>query len=130
MKEGIWAGELPMKNKKQLIEISKAYFKAFEEKNLDALKSMFTNDVSLIDWENNITGINNVIDFNKDIFSEHKSINVQIKNIFCSPLDNVALCNILIKLIKEEEEHDLSVIDILTFDSSGLIKQIKAQKSK
>jgi len=118
-----------MKSHKELVGLSRRYLDAFKNKNLDVLKSMLSDDVQLIDWENNIVGFDNVVSFNKEVFSAHKSINVQIKSIKSFPDTLTTQCKILITLVQKEKQ-TLSVIDVLTFDTNGLIKKIQAEKTK
>ncbi len=129
MKEETLAGALLMKSHKELVGLSRRYLDAFKNKNLDVLKSMFSNDVELIDWENNIVGFDDVVSFNQDVFSAHKSINIQIKSIKSFPDSLTTQCKILITLVQKDKQ-TLSVIDVLTFDDNGLIKKIQAEKIK
>ena len=118
-----------MKNSRELKELSKKYFKAFQNKDLNKLRNMFSDSIRLIDWDNNISGIDNVLSFNKNIFDGYNSINIAIEKINCDVLARTALCKILITL-KKDEEQILPVIDQLTFDTNGLIEEIKAEKFK
>lgn len=129
MKEEILAGELLMKSHKELVGLSIKYLDAFKNKNLEALRNMFSSDIQLIDWENNIVGIDDVVSFNEGVFNAHNSINVQIKSIRSFPDSLTTQCKILITLAQKEKQ-TLSVIDVLTFDKDGLIKKIKAEKTK
>ena len=58
------------------------YFSAFSEKNIDKLRSMFSIDVSLRDWEIEATGIEEVLKANKKIFENVDSIKVRPLSIY------------------------------------------------
>ncbi len=107
----------------ELIELAKKYFDYFSKKDVQNIKNIFSEDITLKDWEIEATGINDVIEANKKIFNSVESIIVTPKNIY---QDNfVLICEIDIIINNTEK---LKVIDILKFNENYKIKEISAFK--
>ena len=107
----------------ELIELAKKYFDYFSKKDVQNIKNIFSEDITLKDWEIEATGINDVIQANKKIFNSVESIIVTPKNIY---QDNfVLICEIDIIINNTEK---LKVIDILKFNENYKIKEISAFK--
>ena len=51
-----------------LIDKALEYFTTFSEKDTEGLRSMFSDDVVLRDWEIMANGIDEVVDVNQNIF--------------------------------------------------------------
>ena len=64
-----------------------SYFKTFSEKNIDGLREMFDDNVTLRDWDIDEQGIENVLKANLNIFQNVQNINVIPKRI-TSKLDH------------------------------------------
>ena len=109
------------KNKKKFDEKIKKYFTYFSKKNVDELSKMFSNNVSLIDWNINAKGKKKVLDINKKIF-KNKKIKVKHEESFYNFVKNVVSCRI--KVIINNKK--LSVIDLIYFDKNMKIKKIIA----
>tara|TARA_B100000989_G_scaffold292942_1_gene269603 strand:+ start:510 stop:839 length:330 start_codon:yes stop_codon:yes gene_type:complete len=107
----------------ELIELAKKYFDYFSKKDIQNIKNIFSEDITLKDWEIEATGINDVVEANKKIFNSVESIIVTPKNIY---QDNfVLICEIDIIINNTEK---LKVIDILKFNENYKIKEISAFK--
>ena len=107
----------------ELIELAKKYFDYFSKKDVQNIKNIFSEDITLKDWEIEATGINDVIQSKKKIFNSVESIIVTPKNIY---QDNfVLICEIDIIINNTEK---LKVIDILKFNENYKIKEISAFK--
>ena len=107
----------------KLIELAKKYFDYFSKKDIQNIKNIFSEDITLKDWEIEATGINDVVEANKKIFNSVESIIVTPKNIY---QDNfVLICEIDIIINNTEK---LKVIDILKFNKNYKIKEISAFK--
>tara|TARA_B100000686_G_scaffold337202_1_gene408023 strand:+ start:542 stop:874 length:333 start_codon:yes stop_codon:yes gene_type:complete len=99
--------------------IAENYFKNFSNKDIKALKNMFTDDVELRDWVFNVKGIENVIDVNIKIFKNNEKILVKPLNIW--QIDNLIFADLEIDTGKEKKE---LVLDILDFDHDKIRKII------
>tara|TARA_Y100000310_G_C20090827_1_gene538170 strand:+ start:45 stop:374 length:330 start_codon:yes stop_codon:yes gene_type:complete len=106
-----------------LYEKSIEYFTAFSEKNIDKLRSMFSIDVSLRDWEIEATGIDNVIAANTKIFNSVETIVINPLSIYQEQQTVIAEIEIIIN-----DTEKILVADILEFDDTNKIKFIRAYK--
>ena len=108
-----------------LLDKSKEYFTAFSEKNIEKLNSMFSEDVSLRDWDIEATGIGSVLKANSNIFSSVETIVVIPTGLYCDREQNTVIAEIEI-LINGDEK--ILVNDVLEFNKEGKIKSIRAYK--
>ena len=83
---------------------------------------MFSDDVTLTDWDVSVIGKEDVLRANKNIFSSVDSISVMVKNIHKN--DNSYAVEIQITI---DESTILEVVDVIVFDGNK-IKSIKAYK--
>lgn len=109
-----------MKYKEKLIE----YFKAFSDKDIDSLSKMFSDQISLVDWNISAIGKKKVVDINQNIFDNVKTIKVTPIDFYCNSNTSYAI-KILIII---DEDETLNVIDIINFDDNGMITSITAFK--
>ena len=108
-----------MQNKEKLIR----YFKLFSEKNIVQLREMFSEDISLIDWEIKAFGIDEVVEQNLKIFNSVSSIEVKLKSFINEGKRYAAEIEIFIN-----KKDVINVVDIIEFDEKGFIKSIRAYK--
>ncbi len=101
----------------------KKYFNNFSDKNLKELSKMFSENISLQDWETLAKGKSEVLDANKNIFDSVDSISVTLNQFYQDGL--VAICLIDINVNQEEI---LKVIDIIKFDNDQKIIEVSAYK--
>ena len=106
-----------------LVENCKKYFNAFENKRLDLLEQMFSEDVSLKDWNIYCTGRDHVLEANKGIFESLEEINVKVNRL--SNNGNVMIAELL---IIADDNDPLPVVDVIEFDSKCKIKSIVAYR--
>jgi ketosteroid isomerase-like protein len=107
------------------------YFKAFSNKDVDALSKMLSNDVTLIDWENNASGKTDVLEVNKKIFDSSPQISVTPIQYYESDKSYAIKIEVEISDPNDsdsviEDEFVMSVLDIISFDDDGLIKSVEA----
>ena len=100
-----------------------SYFKTFSEKNIDGLREMFDNNVTLRDWDINEKGIESVLNANLNIFQSVKTINAIPQNIISE--NNFVFAELKI-VVNDNEE--LKVVDLIEFNKKGKIISIKAFK--
>ena len=63
-------------------QIAMLYIKAFGEKDLSSLETMFADNVILIDWDGMLVGKENVLAFNQTLFSQnsYRTWNSYVRN--------------------------------------------------
>ena len=99
-----------------------SYFKTFSEKNIDGLREMFDDNVTLRDWDIDKKGIESVLKANLNIFQNVKTINVIPQNIISE--NNFVFAEL--KIFVNDDE--LKVVDLIEFNKKGKIISIKAFK--
>jgi len=109
-----------MENKKKLVQ----YFEAFSNKDIVTLEKMFSDDVTLKDWEVFACGKDEVIDANKNIFNSVDTIKVTPLEFYFNSDKSYA---VLISINVNESEI-IKVIDVVKFNSNNLIVSIEAFK--
>lgn len=103
--------------------LARKYIKLFAAKNLIGLREILDNDVSLRDWEINLEGIENVLNFNSKLFSAIELIKINLLNIAAE--GRLVFIEMEIHLDKGEK---LKVIDLIEFSKNNKIISIKAYK--
>ena len=106
-----------------LKDIALSYFKTFSEKNIDGLREMFDDNVTLRDWDIDKKGIESVLNANLNIFQSVKTINAIPRNIISE--NNFVFAELKIVVNNDEE---LKVVDLIEFNKKGNIISIKAFK--
>ena len=99
-----------------------SYFKTFSEKNIDGLREMFDDNVTLRDWEIDKKGIESVLEANLNIFQNVKTINAIPQKIISE--NNFVFAEL--KIVVNDDE--LKVVDLIEFNKKGKIIAIKAFK--
>ena len=100
-----------------------SYFKTFSEKNINGLREMFDDNVTLRDWDIYEQGIERVLKANFNIFQNVKTINAIPQNIISE--NNFVFTELKI-IVNDDEE--LKVVDLIEFNKKGKIISIKAFK--
>ena len=103
-------------------DIALSYFKTFSEKNIDGLREMFDDNVTLRDWDIDKKGIESVLKANLNIFQNVKTINAIPQNIISE--NNFVFAEL--KIVVNDDE--LKVVDLIEFNKKGKIISIKAFK--
>ena len=98
-----------------------AYLKAYEAKDLAAVSAMFAEDIHLRDWKISVHGKDVAISETKKNFESAKTIKIDILKTY-EASDSVAG---ELRIVVDETEV-LYVVDVVTFNSEGLIQSIRA----
>lgn len=107
-----------------MIELACNYFEAFSNKDLEKLTELYSEDVTLADWEPLFfDGKESVLSANKTLFDSVQSVNILVKRIGSNDKNVFAEIDILIN-----GDTQLFVVDILGFDEDGKINCIRAYK--
>ncbi len=116
------------------------YFSSFCSKNIEDLKEIFSDDVKLVDWNNQYVGKDEVVKEVQSIFETFESIQLDVINIYNSidiiededsevllaiPSDNLFSCQIEIKF---DGGDSLRIIDLIEFNNDAQIKNLTAYK--
>jgi len=116
------------------------YFSSFCSKNLEDLSEMFSDNITLTDWNNQYVGKDEVLKEVQFIFTTFEIIQLDVIRIYNSvdtincedgevflavPSDNFFGCQIKISFDNEEP---LYIIDLIEFDNDSKIKTIIAYK--
>jgi limonene-1,2-epoxide hydrolase len=104
-------------------QIAMLYVKAFSEKDLASLETMFADNVILTDWEGQVIGRDNVLAFNQVLFKELGNIRIDIDKI--AQGHNTVILEIKVILDKTTA---ISVVDVIDFDQDNKIREIRAYK--
>ena len=104
-------------------ELVTKYFEDFSNKDLEKLSDIFSEEITLQDWDIFAEGKQNVLEANKNIFDSVDTISVNLNELYI--VDNVASCIVEIVINNEET---LKVIDVIKIDTNGKIKEISAYK--
>ena len=102
-----------------------AYFQAFSEGDLDALGELYANNIYLRDLEGTYVGATVVLNANKQLFDNVDALAVRIIALHCDEDARTIAAEIEIMI---PESDPLLVVDIIEFNSEGLIGSIRAYK--
>tara|TARA_B110000483_G_scaffold242065_1_gene326698 strand:+ start:1315 stop:1650 length:336 start_codon:yes stop_codon:yes gene_type:complete len=108
-----------------ILKITESYFHFFKTKNIEELKSLFSKDIILKDWEVEERGFLNVVKKNIEILNNLGNFDLSVNEISADYEKNITFAEILIKLSDDEE---INVLDKISFDSNHKIKSITAFK--
>ena len=104
-------------------ELLKDFLHAYEQKDLDAISEMVSEDVFLRDWNLEASGKESLIrEFSKN-FATQASIEIRILRTFSSDAGTAAEIEIALG-----DEQTLRVVDILGFDNDLKISSIVSYK--
>lgn len=107
----------------ELKEIVKNYFDIFSNKDIQNLKKLFSNDITLKDWEIEANGIDEVIEANLKIFNSVETITVTPQEIYQDNFVTICIIDVLIN-----KKETLKVIDIIKFNKNKKIEKISAYR--
>ena len=102
-------------------EICLLYLKKYEEKDLNSIKEMFSEDIVLRDWKIRVEGKDNAINETRKNFENADSIEIEVLSTY----ENKNTVAAELKIIVDSTE-ELYVVDVITIDSDGKIKSIRA----
>ena len=102
--------------------IVEKYFDAFGSRNIEELASLYSDNVSLRDWDTELNGRDNILEANKSFFDSVESLSVEVKDIYLNRSSIAAEITIFIN------QEPLLVTDIITLNEDGKINSIRAYK--
>jgi len=102
------------------------YFNLFNNKDINKLSELFSENIKLIDWNLSIKGKTPVIREITNIFNTVCDINIEIDDMIEE--NNKVSCQILITITSNVGIEKIEVVDVISFDDLMKIKKIKAYK--
>ena len=102
-------------------EICLSYLKKYTEKDLDGIEAMFADDIVLRDWKIRVLGKDNAINETRKNFAAAATIAIEVLSTYENE-DTVAA---ELKITVDATEV-LYVVDVITINSKGKIKSIRA----
>ena len=96
------------------------YFEAFNNKDLDTLSTLYSNDVRLIDWDIDIEGKEEVLNVNKGLFD--LDFTLELNKTY--QIENITFNEITITI----GEDVLEIMDVITFNENYQIENNTAYK--
>ena len=96
------------------------YFKAFNEKDLETLSHLYSEDVTLKDWMGRWETKPMVLEENQNLFTSQPNLCITLNRI--ENKSNTSYCYISIGL----EDTKLEVLDCIYFNEGGKISHIQA----
>ena len=100
-----------------LKQITEDYFRAFQNKDIKQIRNLLSLNVSLRDWEFEVTGLDSVMLIYKRIFKNANAIQVDLFNLNIRGSIVMAELSIVI-----DDLPILRVVDVLEYSSNGKIK--------
>ena len=105
---------------KNIIIKTNEYFEAIASKDLIKLSEMYSDKISLVDWNGSWFRPNKVLEANEQLFQNE----FELKVLDIIQSDNKTFNTIVIKINNEIVE----ILDVITFDDTFKIISIKAYK--
>jgi hypothetical protein len=102
-------------------EIALLYLRKYEEKDLESVSEMFSEDIFLRDWKIKVEGKEKAIDETHKNFQNAETIKIEL--ISCLENNNSIAAELKITVNENEE---LTVVDIININDEGKINSIKA----
>lgn len=104
-------------------QVALLYLKSFAEKDLGSLEVLFSDTITLADWEGQLIGKENILNFNKKVFSSINNIGVDVVKVAVG--QNTVMAELRITLNNTQV---INVVDVIEFDDENKIQSIKAYK--
>lgn len=111
----------------ELVAAARAYFDAWNAKDLVALRAAFADGASLRDWDMSAHGADAVVQANANIFDAVPAIAIDVLDVYACAAKRVATCEIVVAL-NDEAKTALKVVDVIAFDEAMKITAVRAYK--
>ena len=99
------------------------YFQSFCKKDVASLEVLFSDSIILTDWDVQVIGKENVLNFNNRFFNSVDHIRIDVDRVAIGQDTVIAEIKVIInnKIVA-------SVVDVIEFDQDNKIKEIRAYK--
>lgn len=104
-------------------QIALMYFQSFCKKDTASLEVLFSDSIILKDWEVEVIGKQNVLNFNQRFFNNVDDVRIDVDRIAIGLDTVIAEIKVIInnKIVG-------AVVDVIEFDQDNKIKEIRAYK--
>lgn len=104
-------------------QIALMYFQSFCKKDSASLEVLFSDNILLTDWDVQIVGKQNVINFNQRFFNSVNAIRIDVDKVAVGLNTVIAEIKVIIDNVVVA-----AVVDVIDFDQDNKIKEIRAYK--
>lgn len=104
-----------------IIEGIQTYLQAYLRKDLITIRELFSEDIQLSDWKISVTGRDAAIAETAKNFSAARTIEIETYGMYTNGDTVAAELRIVV-----DGEVELRVVDVVSFDAAGRIKQVRA----
>jgi len=105
-------------------QIVEDYLYFFENKDVDSVSELLSDECSLTDWNvGNIQGKDNIVGFFVNLFESVDEIDVNISHIH-EDFNGILICEMNLEIDSET----MLVADVIEFDDDNKIKALRAYK--
>ena len=116
-----------MSSEADLIAKTTAYFTAWNRHDIDALRALFSTHVELHDWNLRVTGKEEVMKANADIFDAFPNVSIDVVDTLACASKRAVTCEIIVQL-NDAANATLTVVDVLRFTEDTEISSVRAYK--
>ena len=102
--------------------LSKQYLELFEKRDSEGLRSMFSENIQLRDWDFNERGIDEVMSVFDKIYESIEVLEVEIVDVFCEGNKSA------VESVITADGTQILVVDLLRFNNEGKLEEILAFK--
>lgn len=104
-------------------QIALMYFQSFCKKDTASLEVLFSDNILLTDWDVQIVGKQNVLNFNQRFFNSVDNIRIDVDKVAVGLDTVIAEIKVIIN-----DMIVACIVDVLEFDQDNKIKEIRAYK--
>jgi hypothetical protein len=104
-------------------QIALMYFKSFCKKDVASLEVLFSDSILLTDWDVQVVGKQNVLNFNQRFFNNVNAISIEVDKVAVGLDTVIAEIKVVIDNVVVA-----AVVDVIEFDQDNKIKEIRAYK--
>ena len=104
-------------------QIALLYFQSFCKKDVASLEVLFSDSIILTDWDVQILGKQNVLNFNQKFFNSVDHIRIDVDRVAVGLDTVIAEIKVIIN-----NSIVVAIVDVIEFDQDNKIKEIRAYK--
>ena len=104
-------------------QIALMYFQRFCKKDVASLEVLFSDSIVLTDWDVQVIGKENVLNFNNRFFNSVNEIRIDVDRVAIGHDTIIAEIKVIL-----DNKVVAQVVDVIEFDQDNKIKEIRAYK--
>ena len=109
-------------SKPQLEHLTRQFLALYADKDIETISNMFAENVVLKDWNYEVVGKGAAIQEFQKNFEEAENLSIYIKKILLTEVTAAAEIEVSVNGTK------LEIVDVITFNESGLVTAVKAYR--